>query len=83
MDAHREPPYSWSGPSQTAKGVADVAPYQPTAAEAVEAAQLRTGVLVLRGQPEDATRSAEEAQRAFDGASMKLHAAASRWSHLG
>jgi serine/threonine protein kinase/tetratricopeptide (TPR) repeat protein len=44
------------------------------------AAQLRTGVLTLRGQRDEAARSAEEAQRAFEGASMKLHAAASRWS---
>jgi serine/threonine protein kinase len=44
------------------------------------AAQLRTGVLALRGQRQDAARSAEEAHRAFVGASMKLHAAASRWS---
>jgi hypothetical protein len=44
------------------------------------AAQLRSGVLALRGQRQDAARSAEEAHRAFDGTSMKLHAAASHWS---
>ncbi len=47
------------------------------------AAQLRAGVLALRGQREDAARSAEDAQRAFAGASMKLHAAASRWAQGG
>ena len=44
------------------------------------AAQLRTGVLTQRGQREEAARSADEAQRAFEGAAMKPHAAASRWS---
>jgi tetratricopeptide (TPR) repeat protein len=44
------------------------------------AAQLRTGVLTLRGQRDEAARSAEEAQRAFERASMKLHAAASQWT---
>jgi hypothetical protein len=44
------------------------------------AALLRTGVLALRGQREQAARSAEEAQQIFDGVSMRLHAAASRWS---
>ncbi|MEI7891472.1 MAG: protein kinase [Myxococcales bacterium] len=44
------------------------------------AAQLRTGVLAQRGQREEAARCAEEARRAFEGASMKLHAAASRWT---
>jgi hypothetical protein len=43
------------------------------------AAQLRAGVLAQRGHREEAMRSAELAQRAFEGASMKLHAAASRW----
>ncbi|MEI7893320.1 MAG: hypothetical protein WCI05_09515 [Myxococcales bacterium] len=41
---------------------------------------MRTGVLALRGQREQAARSAEEAQQIFDGASMRLHAAASWWS---